>query len=310
MNKEKKLKKDILVFRNCPLCGNKNSKIRYKRNYKLTQIKEDLFSARRERKEKNYEHNTFMVCKTCNLVYANPIIKSKIIERLYKKSKFSYSDEEENLMKTYGNCLKRAEKYVKKGKILDIGTGDGFFLKEALVQGYENIYGVEPSKHAIDLADKKIKKKIKRSILKKGQFKDKFFDVICFFHVIDHVAEPNKFLGICYNYLKKGGVIICVSHDVEASSAKIMGERSPIFDIEHTQLFSKKTISKILEKNKFKIVEIFDVTNIYTLKYWLKVSPVPQFIKTKLRKIFHFSGLINKKIAIKPGNFGIIAIKQ
>jgi UDP-glucuronate decarboxylase len=295
----------------CPICEKENENtIKYNMNYNLKDLKEDFFSARRERKKTKYEHNTFRICKKCSLIYSSPILNPELIEKLYKKSKFTYDLETENLKKSYGACLKMAEKFVgEKGKLLDIGGGNGFFMEEALTQGYKEVFGVEPSKHAVDLANKDIKKNIKIDILRENQFRPNFFDVICFFHVLDHIIDPNKFLKSCFKYLKNGGIIICITHNVEASSAKIMGERSPIFDIEHTQLFSKKTINSIFTKNNFKTLKIFDVINTYTLGYWLNAAPLPHLIKYPLKNFFQLTGFINKQITIKPGNVGIIAQK-
>lgn len=310
MNKNKKLK-EILIFLNCPLCESNDSEIKYKRNYNLTELKSDLFSARRERKKKAYEHNTFLKCKKCGMIYANPIINPVLLEKLYKKSKFNYGGEEKNLKKSYGDCLKKVSKYIKnKQKILDVGTGNGFLLVEALEQGYTKVYGVEPSKHAAELADKNIKNKIIIDILREKQFKTNFFDVICIFQTIDHIINPNNVLKICNKYLKKGGALLCVSHTVDSFSAKLMGEKSPIFDIEHVQLFSKKTISEILKKNGFKIREVFDTINTYTLNYWISLTPLPKYVRNGFKKIFSTLGLGGKEISIKPGNFGVIAIKE
>lgn len=302
-------KSEIMIYRNCPLCQNNNFKIKYKRNYNLKELQENLFSARRERKKSTYEHNTFLKCKNCGLIYANPIIKPEILEKLYKKSKFNYGDQEKNLKRSYGRCLKKAEKYVTKERILDIGTGNGFFLLEALKQGYEEVYGIEPSEHAVELADDKIKKNIIKDILRGNQFKSDFFDVICLFQVIDHIENPNEVLRICNKYLKEGGIIICVSHDVNSLSAKILGEKSPIFDIEHTQLFSKKTISKIIKNNGFKVLEIFNMSNTYTLEYWITATPIPISIKKIFKLFLEKINLTSKEITIKPGNFCLIARK-
>jgi 2-polyprenyl-3-methyl-5-hydroxy-6-metoxy-1,4-benzoquinol methylase len=310
MKKDKKLKK-ILIFLNCPLCESNDSEIKYKRNYNLTELKSDLFSARRERKKKAYEHNTFLKCKKCGMIYANPIINPALLEKLYKKSKFNYGGEEKNLKKSYGDCLKKVNKYIgNKQKILDVGTGNGFLLVEALEQGYNEVYGVEPSKHAVELADKSIKNKIIIDVLREKQFKNNFFDVICIFQTIDHITNPNNVLKICNKSLKKGGALLCVSHNVDSFSAKLMGEKSPIFDIEHVQLFSKKTIAKILEKNYFKVVKVFDIINTYTLNYWISLAPLPKSVRSSFKKISSTLGLKDKKISIKPGNFGVIAIKK
>lgn len=302
------MEEKILVTRRCPLCNSNNSKVKYNRNYTLKELKSDLFSARRERRKKVYEHNTFVICKKCNLIYSNPIINPALIEKLYKKSRFNYGSQEHNLRKSYGEVLRKASKYLKKkDRLLDIGCGNGFFLLEALEQGYKEVYGIEPSRHAVDLADPRIKNKIKISILRENQFEPAFFDAVCLFQVIDHIEEPNKVLSICSKYLKKDGIIIIISHNVNALSSLILGERSPIFDIEHTQLFSKKTISRILINNGFKILEISDLSNIYTLDYWLGISPLPKFIKISLKKVLSALGLSDKNIKIKPGNFYAIA---
>ena len=53
----------------------------------------------------------------------------------------SYDSHVANLQKTYGHYLSRLESYgAKKGKILEIGCGNGFFLEEAKRQGYEEVY--------------------------------------------------------------------------------------------------------------------------------------------------------------------------
>lgn len=303
--------KPDMIHRDCPLCNSKNSVVKYAQNYNLSQLKEEFFSARRERESTVYEHNTFRKCNQCGLIYASPILNPELVEKLYKKSKFTYGEQAENLKKSYGTCLKMIEKYLKEKKVfLDIGCGNGFLLEEALAQGYKEVWGVEPSSDAANLASsKEIKKHIVVDILRDGQFKPKTFDVVCFFQTIDHVINPNEFLQICHTILKPGGILLCVSHDVEALSAKIMGEKSVIFDIEHTQLFSKDTISKICKRNGFESLEVFDVKNTYTFGYWLNAAPIPIMIKEPIGKISGALCLMNRDVTIKPGNFGFIAKK-
>jgi 2-polyprenyl-3-methyl-5-hydroxy-6-metoxy-1,4-benzoquinol methylase len=298
----------IFIHRDCPLCKRKDANILYKRNYEVKEIQENLFSARRERKKKTYEHNTFLKCKNCGLVYANPIIESSVVNQLYKESKYNYGDQEEDMKNSYGRFLKDIEKFIKnKGRILDIGTGNGFFLLEALNQGYTEAWGIEPSKHAVELANKKIRERIILDILKEDQFKEESFDVITLFQVIDHLEDPNLVLKICNKYLKKRGAILCISHDVSSLSSKLFGEKSPVFDIEHTQLFSKKTIEKILNRNGFKVIQFKNIQSTFTLEYWIRMSPLPKKLKEFIKKIL--GNLNSKKITIKPGNFGVIAIK-
>ena len=70
---------------------------------------------------------------------------------------------------------------LKEGsKILDVGCGKGYLLKEMLnIQPKLKIYGIEPSKHANKFIDKKIKKNIiKQKAQKNIPFKNKFFDLV------------------------------------------------------------------------------------------------------------------------------------
>ena len=45
-----------MIQRDCPLCGSKNSSVKYPQNYDLSELKEEFFSARRERESTVYEH--------------------------------------------------------------------------------------------------------------------------------------------------------------------------------------------------------------------------------------------------------------
>lgn len=305
------MENNILIYRNCPLCNSNDFKTLYKRNYNIKNIKEELFSARRERKKRTYEHNTFLKCNVCGMVYSNPIINPSVVNKLYEKSKYNYKGEEENLKNTYKNFLSDMNQFIKnKQRLLDIGTGNGFFLLEALKQGYKEVYGIEPSKHAVEMADNKIKKNIIQDILKEDQFKDEFFDAITLFQVIDHIENPNGVLRICNKFLKKNGAILFISHNVDSLSSKILGEKSPIFDIEHTQLFSVNTMTKILKKNGFKVIYSYSVPSTFTLGHWITMTPIPKKIKDNIKEILKKTGLIDKTIKMRPGNFGIIALKK
>ena len=110
--------------------------------------------------------------------------------------------------------------------------------------------------------------------------------------------------------MKKNGILLCVSHDVDSLSTKIMGEKSPIFDIEHTHLFSKKTIRKMLEKAGFEVLEIGDAKSIFRIDYLIHLLPLSLGVKKTLRNFLKKMRLGEKSIKLKPGNFYAIAKKS
>jgi SAM-dependent methyltransferase len=256
-------------------------------------------------------------CKKCSLVYSNPILEYGKIEKLYKKSFTTYDEHLENLKQTYGYYLQYLNKLQvtsyklhgsKKLILLEIGCGNGFFLEEAKRQEYD-VYGVEPGEKSVEKAKKNINKNITVDIFKPGQFKKKFFDVICCFQTFDHIPDPNGLLAECYKVLRKGGLVLFFNHDIGAWQNRIMGEKSPIIDIEHTYLFDKQTMRNIFEKHKFKVLDIKSAFNIHHLSYWLQLFPIPKGLKLSLIKFFDFSKLGRIRLKLNPGNLVLFAQK-
>jgi SAM-dependent methyltransferase len=292
----------------CAICReDKGFDVLYKENFNYNSIDENTFSARRIPQKCHYR---ILKCKACGLVYSSPVLRPDEIEQLYKKSKLNYEAEIENIKETYGRYLKEAMNLVPSPQnILEIGCGNGFFLEKALDMGFKNVYGVEPSKDAVEKADKRIKDRIIIDIFRPGLFNENFFDLICFFQTIDHIIDPNELLQNCYKMLRPNGIVFCINHNTEALSTRILGERSPIFDIEHIYLFNKSTIKKIFEKNGFEVVNIIDITNVYSFGYWIRMLPFPASMKNFFLHILSFVNLNEKKTSVKSGNIGITVRK-
>lgn len=294
-----------MITINCPICG---PHIDYKVIYKENLPKEDAdFSAR---KNPDFYHYQMVKCNKCGLLYSNPILENDKINKLYLKSKFEYDVEVENLKETYGYYLSKVNKVVSdKGKILEVGCGNGFFLEKALQMGYRDIVGVEPSIEAINKANLNVKNKIIHGVFDPSIFPNESFDVACFFQVIEHIVDVNGFLSGCYNKLKKGGVFLGIGHDLDSLASRILRDRCPIINDEHIYVFNRKTLKMIFEKNGFKVLEVGSVANIYSLGYWLGMFPLPFFLKKKLASLFKALNLYDKKIKLRAGNIYIIAKK-
>ncbi len=292
----------------CPICGQEAPyQVVYQENFNEDLINEDIFSARRLPDRIHYR---IVKCQKCGLIYSNPILEDQKIIDLYQRSKLTYQEEIDNLKETYGYYLKRIVSLLPaKRNLLEIGCGNGFFLEEALELDFENVFGVEPSIEAVSQAPQSIQKNIIVDAFKPGLFPDNFFDIICFFQTFDHITNPNEFLVNCYSYLKQGGLILAINHNIGAWTAKILGERCPMIDIEHSFLYDKKTFKEIFVKNDFKVQKIFDVKNNYPLYYWLRLMPLPEKLKQVLIKVFSWSFMKKLKFKIKAGNMGIIAKK-
>jgi SAM-dependent methyltransferase len=290
----------------CPICGSqKNYTIIYRKNFSLRDLNTNIFSARRIPDKIHYQ---IVRCKTCGLVRSTPTIHTNSLYHLYKHSQFTYDAEVRNLIITYVNALKPILHTLQhSAKILEIGCGNGFLVKALHDLEYTNAYGIEPSSDAIDKAHPTIKKNLIHSILKPGIFGKETFDFIFFFQTLDHIPDPNGFLKECYRLLKVNGYILSFNHNIDSLASKLMGERSPIIDIEHTFLYSPRTISLLFKKNGYTADTVYSPLNYVSLRHIIWLFPIPNSVKRAL--LLNKSKILDINMYIKLGNVCLVGRK-
>jgi SAM-dependent methyltransferase len=294
----------------CALCGKKQQvKTLYPATFKEKELSEKTYSARRFPDKIHYR---ILKCEKCSLIFSSPILPARKSSMFYKESLCNYNDQIPYLIKTYFEIIKKIKKHLPESpKVLEVGCGSGFFLKAIKDFGFtKKVFGVEPSKNMVFQADPSLKNKIKVDFFKSGLFSKESFDLILCFHTLDHVANPNDFVKEAFSILKKGGYIIVIVHDTEGLSAKLFGERSAIFDIEHVYLFNKKTLNLLFSRNKFEVVKIFNVVNVYPLSYWIKMSGFSLAVKKIASYFINILKLNKISLPIPAGNIGLIAKKS
>jgi SAM-dependent methyltransferase len=297
-----------LVSTTCAICLTRNNAaVLYPANFDVEAFNPGVFSARRI---PDMVHYQIVRCNTCGLVRSDPVADVNILRTLYQQSSFTYSQDTPNLTKTYGHYLRKTEKYqISKQHLLEIGCGNGFFLEEALSQGFREVTGIEPSKDAVNLANTVIQPKIICDILRPGLLLPNAFSLICMFQTFDHISEPNMLLEECVKALQPGGAILCLNHNADAISSRILKEKSPIIDIEHTYLYSPITIKRIFEKHGLHVLEVKPAWNIIRLYSLLRLFPLPRRVKQKLLDFVNRTPLSKAHFTLPLGNLYIIAQK-
>ena len=59
---------------------------------------------------------------------------------------------------------------------------------------------------------------------------------------MEHVRDPKDITLDAYDLLSNGGAVSFVVHDRRYLGYRILGKKSPIIDLEHLQIFSKKYV--------------------------------------------------------------------
>jgi len=143
---------------------------------------------------------------------------------------------------------KRRFQAIKKSKnfnLLDIGTGNGEFLK--ISKNYFNqVSGVEPNKYQFSLLSNYFKMYQKIESIKET------YSVITLFHVLEHVEDQINFLRKIKDRLKKNGTLYIEVPHAEDAMLQHKAYRKFVLWSEHRVLHTKFSIKKLLSYLGFK----------------------------------------------------------
>ena len=290
----------------CAICGTLgNSTARYPASIDSQTFNTEVFSARRLPDRRHY---AWVECNTCGLFRSDPVWNVDLTE-LYSKSTFDYSQELHGLKSAYRKILKEACPTPSTKSIVEIGGGNGFFLEEAKQMGFETLTEIEPSLLAYEAANPCLKPFFKVDVVREGLIADNSEDIVVIFHVLDHLPDPLGTLKLIRKMLKPGGSLCIAVHNVNSISSFLLKNRSPIFDVQHTYLYSKSTLSSLLIEAGFEVDAVKHYKNSYSLAYILHLIPISASMKKALLQSSLVGVLRKFKVRAPLGNIYAIARK-
>lgn len=164
-------------------------------------------------------------------------------------------------------------KQVSGGRILDIATGDGDFIKMLLnaLKDFESVIGVDISKDQLQVAKDRFQNdriKFYEMNAEQLKFPDEFFDTVCISHSLHHMPNIPLVLGEMKRVLKPDGYFIaqesyCDGEQTEAQKTDILvhhldAEIDSLLGIYHRKTFTQKEIKSIFGQIDLKSSKIFD----------------------------------------------------
>lgn len=161
-------------------------------------------------------------------------------------------------------------------KVLDIGCGDGSFLRIAMQLGWV-VQGIDPDSKLTSHIDGI---SIEQGGFPKTRFQDATFDVVTLSHVIEHTHDPVASLQEVYRLLKPGGKIWIATPNVSSVGHRWFGShwiglQSP----GHLVLFSHKAIMHGLSTAGFNDMRVADMfpqaTGYYHMSWRLALGEDP-----------------------------------
>lgn len=213
---------------------------------------------------KPYRGGTVFKCDNCSnaFTYPQPQID-------YQKKQYNFKSKEEWEYKSYAQpVLDFLLGSIKKGRLLDIGCGSGYLLEETVRYGFQG-EGLDPSKEAVKFCVKR-NLKVKHGFLREKYYSPETFNVIIASHVLEHAADPDRFLFICRKILKRGGFLCLAQTNYLGTIPCLYGRfwEGWVPD-EHFAHFSPSGIQFLLKKAGFNIKKIKVVPLGYHLRFIL-----------------------------------------
>lgn len=89
-------------------------------------------------------------------------------------------------------------------------------------------------------------------------------------HVLDHLLEPVAVMMAVARALQPGGVALIVTHDVRSALARVLGRRWPPFTLQHPQLFSAATLTRVVKAAGLEPVEVVRTVNHFPLMHLVR----------------------------------------
>ncbi|NUN11899.1 class I SAM-dependent methyltransferase [Candidatus Micrarchaeota archaeon] len=294
---------------NCNLCGQND----YTIIYKAKPIEDIDLAKVYSASGHDFLKEQVVKCKNCGFMYINPRIKGDLVVKGYSDAVDpDHVSQGDGRMATFKDGMKIISKlYPNKGKLLDVGSAGGFFVKAAEEEGWEG-YGVEPSKWMVDWGKKNLGlKNFKSGTLESAKYPDNYFDVVTLWDVLEHVPDPSATLREVNRILKPGGLVVINYPNIGSKLAKMAGRKWWFLLSIHLYYFTPETISKMLEKEKF--------TPFYYKRHWQKlalgylfyrVEPYSKGLSKILVKAASKLGLAEKQVSYYASQALVAARKQ
>jgi SAM-dependent methyltransferase len=279
-----------------------------KENINPAKISEFSFASRKTPEWMCY---SMVQCSVCDLVYVDSPPTVGVLAEAYHAAKYDSTEEAGDAARAYARAITPVlGQLTRREGALEIGTGTGIFLEHLAAEGFRELVGVEPSIAAIAAAPLERRGWIREGMFVEADFSPESFDLICCFMTLEHVRDPRDLARAALRLLRPGGVFITVTHDYRSPVNRLLGKRSPIIDIEHMQLFSRHSIKELLCRAGFKKVNVGSFANRYSLRYWMRLAPLPPSLKDIFARLFELPWIREKKLSMNVGNMVAWGFKE
>lgn len=260
--------------------------------------------------------STIVACSSCGLLSYHPIPTEYELSNIYEseayfeKDYFKVDDEEVNSThyRHFVEVADLASRHCNSGeKLLEIGPGQGLFLKMCLDRGV-HAEALEFSSQAANEIRERLGCQVYQGTLERAAFAPQSYRMVVSFDVIEHCTDPMGWLKSINKLLKPGGVLALSTLSVENLLDKtgamlyklgLKGFVEKLYPKYHLYYFTPDTLNEYLVKAGF------SVDTLVQENYDYRKATSKILEQLVLRSIYSFHNLSGNKT-----NVYVKAIKQ
>jgi SAM-dependent methyltransferase len=202
-------------------------------------------------------------CRTCGIVFLDRRLSDHFLAKLYDEDFYFSTGWSYKALAAWviefiqTRRRHRVERYLRPGRLLDIGSGDGSFVHHMAHHGWDAT-GIDPSPAALEFARRaRDGGRFLRGSLEDYDGWPSSLDVVTLWQVLEHVGEPRPLLRRCRELLRPGGMLVASVPNIEGWSSRLTGERWWGLDVpRHLVHYSPATLDRAVRRAGFRVIRI------------------------------------------------------
>ncbi len=189
------------------------------------------------------------VCPDCGTLVTDRVFVSGYYdnENAYSVHLSTLSEIEEEWGFRWRRILSRIGRSAPGTQVLDVGAGNGYFVKLARDEFGYSATGVEMSRPAVELARDVVGVELVHG---DATAADGEYDAVTLFNVIEHIEDPGAFLRPLAERLRPGGLLVMTTPSPSCVHARITGVESwsMLHHPEHLNIFTRAGLEALAER--------------------------------------------------------------
>jgi 2-polyprenyl-3-methyl-5-hydroxy-6-metoxy-1,4-benzoquinol methylase len=200
-------------------------------------------------------------CLDCGTSFVFPAPDADTLARHYDESYYGPRDSKfigpvERITWLFRRLRARLiRRFVPEGRVLDMGCGRGIMLKVLKQWGYQ-VDGIELDTAAALRAEKNIGQKVYHHLDQLAVGDTRQYEVISFWHSLEHLPDPHHALKIAQQLLKPGGILIVAAPNMASVQASLSGKNWLHLDLpRHLTHLDMHSFARFLEEHGYRIIK-------------------------------------------------------